>query len=150
MEELSVAYLTINIDLLKKEYVKFHRFAFWHDVGVTAISALATTLLSVNETAGSIYITWLVPFMTGSVTVFVACDHFFKFRSKADQYKKALHLLLDLQSEVCECESNAGISINGRKFEDIYKETKTIIHSLDVISELDDSVLPVCFRCKQK
>ena len=94
MEELSVAYLTTNIDLLKKEYVKFHRFAFWHDVGVTAISALAAALLSVNETAGSICITWLVPFMTGSVTVFVACDHFFKFRSKADQYKKSLTLII--------------------------------------------------------
>lgn len=95
------------------------------------------------------FMPWLALFLTGNVTVFTACDHFFKSRAKADEYRKALHLLLDLQSEVYECETNEGISINGRKLADIYKEAKTIMHSVDVISELGDSVLPVRLRCRQ-
>lgn len=149
MEELSVTYLKTNIDLLKKQYVAFHRYAFWHDVGVTALSALATALLSVNEIMQSDSIRLSVPFLTGSVTVFVACDHFFKFRSKADAYKKALRLLLDLQVEVNECASNGNLSTSGRMLADIYKEAKKIMLSVDAIANLDDSVLPRWVRFKR-
>jgi len=45
MEELSVAYVTTNIDLLKKQYIEFHHVAFWHDVGIAALSALQVALL---------------------------------------------------------------------------------------------------------
>lgn len=141
MEELSVAYVTINIDLLKKKYIEFHRFAFWHDVGVTALSALATALLTVNKTTGSFSgVVLIVPFLTGFVTVFVACDHFFKFRSKSDQYKKALHQLQSLQIELTECECNNGVSSQNRSKEEIYREARKIMLLVDIIPDVDNRV----------
>lgn len=144
MEELSVAYVTTNIDLLKKQYIEYHRFAFWHDVMVTALSAFATALLTVNKEYGFFKdFVWLVPFLTGSVTVFVACDHFFNFRSKSDQYKKALHQLQSLQIELVECESTKGVSSQNRSKEEIYKEARKIMLLVDIIPDVDDRV----FRC---
>jgi hypothetical protein len=148
MEELFITYLATNIDLLKRNYVEFHRFAVWHDIGVTALSASATAILTINKTSGSMYIlTLFVPVLTGLVTVFVACDHFFKFRTKADQYKEALRLMLNLQAELAECECNNGVSSENRSKEELYKEARKIMFSIDIIPNIDDRIF---YRFPQK
>jgi len=77
------------------------RFAFWHNVGVTGIGALATILLGVGETAMDPEVSRLVRvfvlFLTGSVTVFAACDQFFKFKTTAQTYQGAVVRLLSLE-----------------------------------------------------
>ena len=80
---------------------KNHRLAFWHDVGVTGLGALATILLGVAEIArvsdaGRLFRV-VVLFLTGSVTVFAACDQFFKFKTTAQIYRTAGGRLRSLQ-----------------------------------------------------
>jgi|GEM_PF-5691092 len=66
------------------------RFAFWHDVGVIALSALATALLGVAEMEGSPncrnVIRTATLFITAMVTVFSACNQFFKFKEHGEAY----------------------------------------------------------------
>ncbi|TAN67493.1 MAG: hypothetical protein EPN17_10995 [Methylobacter sp.] len=144
MNQLPENYLGTNIDLLKCKYVEYHRFAFWHDVGVTGLSAFATALLTIHKEAKLFdSVVWVVPFLTGLVTVFVACDHFFKFRPNAIIYKKALVGLQRLQIELDECECNNGVSLNNRNKEQIYLEAKNIVSSLDIVSCVDDRI----FHC---
>ena len=112
-----------------------HRFAFWHDVGVTSLGALATTLLGVAEIAGDSQTGKLlracVLFLTGSVTVFAACGQFFKFKAKAQAYHGAAAQLLNLErrldSRVAWCCDVSGAS-------------RSIVRDLDAILASVDSV----------
>lgn len=145
MNQVPENYLVNHIDLLKCKYVEFHRFAFWHDVGVTALSAFATALLTIHKEAKLFdSVVWVAPFLTGLVTVFVACDHFFKFRPNAMSYKKALVSLQKLQTELDECECNNGLSFNKRNKEQIYLEAKSIVSSLDIALDVDDRIFHWC------
>lgn len=141
MNQVPEIYIETHIDLLKTKY----RFAFWHDVGVTGLSAFATALLTIHDKAKLFdSVVWVTPFLTGLVTVFVACDHFFKFRPNAIILQKALVSLKNLQTELVECDCNAGISTNKRNKEQIYLEAKSIVSSLDIALDVDDRIFHWC------
>lgn len=157
MDDLEVEnYFSANIELLSRKYTEYHIFAFWHDVMVTALSAFATALLTIKkESAGyefiaSIipFITLILPFLTGLVTVFVACDHFFKFRSNADKYEEALHSLIGFQTELRECnwDKKEAKSTKGRTKLTIYKDATDVMAKAKVLPNIDDRVFrwPCC------
>lgn len=75
------------------------RFAFWHDVGVTGLSALSTVLVGVAEMSpfGAHGLRVVVLFLTGSITVFSACDHFFKFKANAETHRGVAARLVRLK-----------------------------------------------------
>jgi hypothetical protein len=82
----------------------YHTFAFWHDVGVTGLGALATLALAVGELTAnySRSIRVFVLFITASITVFASCDHFFKFKAKVEEFGTAAKRVRALQSRVAE------------------------------------------------
>jgi hypothetical protein len=73
--------------------VSAHRMAFWHDVGVTGISAIATVSLGVaGLTANAVWanqIRAFALFFTAAATVFSACNHFFRFKAMEQIYRGA-------------------------------------------------------------
>jgi len=79
-------------------------FAFWHDVGVTGLGATATALLGLTEISGDLHyqsaIRACVLFITAAITVFVACDHFFRFKTQEQTYRLALGQLLSIERKV--------------------------------------------------
>jgi hypothetical protein len=78
-----------------------HNFAFWHDVGVTGLGALATALLGLTEISRQVLyqnvIRGSVLFITAAITIFVACDHFFRFKAREEAYRSALAQLLSIE-----------------------------------------------------
>ena len=112
-----------------------HRSAFWHDVGVTSLGALATTLLGVAEIAGNSQTSKLlracVLFLTGSVTVFAACGQFFKFKAKAQAYHGAAAQLLNLERRL-DRESH-GVAMTTERVDRLFEDLDAILASVDPV-----------------
>jgi len=88
-------------DEFKELHATNHRFAFWHDVGVTGLGALATALIGISELSDSGLIQALlrgtVLFITASITVFAACGQFFRFKEREYEYRTALERLREIR-----------------------------------------------------
>ena len=83
-------------------YAKNKRYAFWHNVGVTALGAVASALIGLAEldSKRAYYYKGVILILTMSVTIFVACDQFFRFRSKSDAHLTSASTLSDLRDEI--------------------------------------------------
>jgi len=81
-----------------------HNFGFWHDVGVTGLGAIATALLGLTEISRVVVyqnaIRGSVLFITAAITIFVACDHFFRFKAREEAYRAALGQLLSIERRI--------------------------------------------------
>ena len=62
---------------------------------------MATALLGLTEISGDLHyqsaIRATALFITASITVFVACEHFFRFKTQEQSYRTALGQLLSLK-----------------------------------------------------
>jgi hypothetical protein len=98
--------VTAATDQLRPAYVRNKRFSFWHDVGLTGLGALATVLAGCEALPafeGSVVQTTLkvlVLCLTALVTVFAACNQFFKFKSRADACLVALRNVYEVRDEL--------------------------------------------------
>jgi hypothetical protein len=92
------------LNKLRPAYLRNRSFAFWHDVGLTGLGALATVLAGtqglVPDGLGLIILKILVILLTALVTVFAACNQFFKFKSRADACHLALRNVHDVKNEL--------------------------------------------------
>ena len=93
------------VDELRPAYIRNKRFAFWHDVGLTGLGALATVLAGtqslVSQGSGAqVVLRVLVLCLTAMVTVFAACNQFFKFKSRTDACLLALRNVYDVRDEL--------------------------------------------------
>ena len=125
-----VTTLTNEVD----ERIKFFRsrqawhntFAFWHDVGVTGLGATATALLGLTEISGDLRyqstIRASVLFITASITVFVACEHFFRFKTWEQMYRIALGQLLSWKRGLAFNRSAQEVDNLAEAFEDAMKK----------------------------
>jgi hypothetical protein len=113
------------------------RYAFWHDVGVTALGAFATLALAVAEQSGKEYgrsIRVFVLFVTASITVFAACDHFFKFKAKVEEFGTAAKRVRALQSKVAEARDNSEEGHTPEQLGRLWEEYRTVQMSADLVS----------------
>jgi hypothetical protein len=101
------------VDELQPAYVRNKRFAFWHDVGLTGLGALATVLAGtqtlVDPGSGTqVVLRVLVLCLTATVTVFAACNQFFKFKSRTDACLLALRNVYDVRDELALIRADQG------------------------------------------
>jgi hypothetical protein len=124
-----------HVDLYAAAGNANHRFAFWHDVGVTGLGALATTLLGVAEIADDSSISKLlrvfVLFVTGSVTVFAACEQFFKFKAKAQAYHSAAAQLMSLQRRLGR--ESRGTAVSTERVDRLFEDLDAVVGSVEPI-----------------
>jgi len=117
------------------------RFAFWHDVGVTGLSALSTVLIGIGEMATRHSATGLrvaVLFLTGSVTVFSACAQFLKFKDAAAGQRAAVRSLLLLQRRI----ERAAAAPSDEVLVRLSDEFDTILQAVEPIEAVEGKVWP--------
>lgn len=82
-------------------YMKNKRMAFVHDVGLTALGASGTVLAGMQSLTAvegeQVSLKFWVLIVTAAVTVFAACNQFFKFKSRADACHLALRNISDVR-----------------------------------------------------
>lgn len=119
-----------HIGAFRARHSWHHNFAFWHDVGVTGLGALATALLGLTEISRDLLyqnmIRGSVLFITATITIFVACDHFFRFKAREEAYRSALAQLLSIERRM-----GLGVSLSPEEVAGLGVEFEAVVGKVD-------------------
>ncbi|MBI2741283.1 MAG: hypothetical protein HYX38_32705 [Rhodospirillales bacterium] len=88
---------------IRPVYIKNKKLAFLHDVGLTALGAFGTVFVGLQSMVSDDWQPWVkavVLLTTAMVTIFAACNQFFKFKSLTDACHLALRDIYDVRDQL--------------------------------------------------